>query len=84
MFKKLSNLELSMLELKMFYAALTGVREAYFMEERTAAAGIDALAYLSNSLERTIEGCSEAFQAVWDEWGEMKDLIETNEARKTA
>lgn len=76
MFQKLSDLELSLLELKMFYAALTGIREAYFMEERTAAAGIDALAYLSNCLERTIDGCSQAFQAVWDEWGKMKEVKE--------
>lgn len=74
MFEKLSDMELSILELKMFYTTFTGVQEAYFMEEETAAEGINALAYLSDCLKRNIEGCYGAFQAVWDEWGKMKGI----------
>ena len=84
MYEKLTDMERTIVELKTFYSVLESVQKTYFSEAGTTADGIDALAYLSDCLKRNIEGCNEVFQALWNEWGKVKHLLEKEEARKTA
>lgn len=84
MYEKLTDMERTIIELKTCYSVLESVQKTYFSEAGTTADGINALSYLSDCLKRNIEGCNEAFQALWNEWGNMKNEIKTEEARISA